>query len=64
MREGLPARNEGCLTSSPLVSGPAERPPVNFVKVVQRVPVKVSWVGHPSVPLRAGLSAEVTAYVE
>lgn len=36
----------------------------NFVKVVQRVPVRVSWVGVPAVPLRAGLSADVVAHVE
>lgn len=37
----------------------------NFVKVVQRVPVRITFVelepNHP--PLRAGLSAEVTVYM-
>ncbi len=34
----------------------------NFVKVVQRVPVRVEWSTKPGVPMRAGLSAEVTVY--
>lgn len=36
----------------------------NFVKVVQRVPVRVEWAAKPDVPMRAGLSAEVTIYAE
>jgi membrane fusion protein (multidrug efflux system) len=32
----------------------------NFVKVVERVPVRIAWDGTPDVPLRAGLSANVT----
>jgi membrane fusion protein (multidrug efflux system) len=33
----------------------------NFVKVVQRVPVRIAWVDAPAdLPLRAGLSADVT----
>jgi len=36
----------------------------NFVKVVQHVPVKIVWDPQPNnVPLRAGLSAEVTIHV-
>jgi len=35
----------------------------NFVKVVQRVPVRLVWTAPPDLPLRAGLSVEVTAYV-
>jgi membrane fusion protein (multidrug efflux system) len=34
----------------------------NFVKVVQRVPVRIEWTEKPSIPMRAGLSAEVTIY--
>ena len=35
----------------------------NFIKVVQRVPVKVAWTGIPAdVKLSAGLSADVTVY--
>jgi membrane fusion protein (multidrug efflux system) len=40
---------------------PADNASGNFVKVVQRMPVKVSWVDPPSdIPLAAGLSADVT----
>jgi membrane fusion protein (multidrug efflux system) len=35
----------------------------NFVKVVQRVPVRLAWKTKPDVPLRAGLSASVTVYL-
>jgi membrane fusion protein (multidrug efflux system) len=36
----------------------------NYVKVVQRVPVRIAWDGPSSeLPLRAGLSAEVTVQV-
>jgi membrane fusion protein (multidrug efflux system) len=35
----------------------------NFVKVVQRVPVKIAWVDVPQdVKLSAGLSADVTVF--
>jgi membrane fusion protein, multidrug efflux system len=37
----------------------------NFVKVVQRVPVRLTWVNPPSdLPLRAGLSASVTVHLD
>jgi membrane fusion protein (multidrug efflux system) len=35
----------------------------NFVKVVQRVPVRIAWTTPPDVPLAAGLSAVVTVRV-
>lgn len=35
----------------------------NFVKVVQRVPVRLGWVKPPEVALQAGLSTDVTVYV-
>ena len=35
----------------------------NFVKVVQRVPVKITWTTPPRVSMRPGLSAEVTVHV-
>ncbi|MFN8064015.1 MAG: HlyD family secretion protein [Vicinamibacterales bacterium] len=35
----------------------------NFVKVVQRVPVRLEWTTPPEVPLKAGLSADVTIFV-
>lgn len=34
----------------------------NFVKVVQRVPVKILWSSPPGVAMRPGLSAEVTVH--
>jgi membrane fusion protein (multidrug efflux system) len=34
----------------------------NFVKVVQRVPVRLAWKTPPDVALKAGLSANVTVY--
>jgi membrane fusion protein (multidrug efflux system) len=43
---------------------PADNASGNFVKVVQRVPVRVAWVNPPAgVQLRAGLSADVTVFV-
>jgi membrane fusion protein, multidrug efflux system len=35
----------------------------NFVKVVQRVPVKITWSSPPGVAMKPGLSAEVTVHV-
>ncbi len=43
---------------------PADNASGNFVKVVQRVPVRVAWSAPPELPMRAGLSAEVTVYVK
>jgi membrane fusion protein, multidrug efflux system len=34
----------------------------NFVKVVERVPVRIAWSKPPELPLRAGLSATVTVH--
>jgi membrane fusion protein (multidrug efflux system) len=43
---------------------PADNASGNFVKVVQRVPVRISWTDPPGdVALRAGLSADVTVEV-
>ena len=43
---------------------PADNATGNFVKVVQRVPVRVAWVNPPAdVSMRAGLSADVTVTV-
>jgi len=36
----------------------------NFVKVVQRVPVKITWTVPPEIATRPGLSAEVTVHVD
>ncbi len=35
----------------------------NFVKVVQRVPVRIAWRKRPEVLLQAGLSTDVTVYI-
>ncbi len=44
---------------------PADNATGNFVKVVQRVPVRIAWEGAPpaDLPLRPGLSADVTVFV-
>ena len=42
---------------------PADNASGNFVKVVQRVPVRIAWTKPPDVPLRAGLSVDVTVHV-
>jgi membrane fusion protein (multidrug efflux system) len=43
---------------------PADNATGNFVKVVQRVPVRIAWENLPAdVPMRAGLSADVTVEV-
>ncbi len=42
---------------------PADNASGNFVKVVQRVPVRLTWKTEPDVPLKAGLSADITVYV-
>lgn len=42
---------------------PADNASGNFVKVVQRVPVRIAWVNLPAdVKLRAGLSVDATVY--
>jgi membrane fusion protein (multidrug efflux system) len=35
----------------------------NFVKVVQRVPVRIAWSKRPDLSLQAGLSTDVTVFV-
>lgn len=43
---------------------PADNASGNFVKVVQRVPVRIAWVDPPTdVVLRAGLSVDATVFV-
>ena len=42
---------------------PADNATGNFVKVVQRVPVRIAWKSPPSEAMRAGLSADVTVLV-
>ena len=36
----------------------------NFVKLVQRIPVRIAWVNHPAdLDLRAGYSVDVTVHL-
>ena len=42
---------------------PADNASGNFVKVVQRVPVRIAWTHPPDVALRAGLSVDVVVHV-
>jgi membrane fusion protein (multidrug efflux system) len=42
---------------------PADNASGNFVKVVQRVPVRIAWTPPTDVAMRAGLSADVTVEV-
>jgi membrane fusion protein (multidrug efflux system) len=42
---------------------PADNASGNFVKVVQRVPVRIAWTHPPDVAMRAGLSVDVTVHV-
>jgi membrane fusion protein (multidrug efflux system) len=50
-------------TGSSFALLPADNASGNFVKVVQRVPVRIAWSGAPNLPLRAGLSVDVTVHV-
>jgi membrane fusion protein (multidrug efflux system) len=51
-------------TGSSFALLPADNASGNFVKVVQRVPVRVAWVNPPKdVALRAGLSVDAVVYV-
>jgi membrane fusion protein (multidrug efflux system) len=50
----------GAGTGSEFSVLPAQNATGNWVKVVQRVPVRIALDGKPQVPLIAGLSARVT----
>ncbi len=70
--DALPGRTfEGKVESTSPGTGarfsllPADNASGNFVKVVQRLPVKISWVNvPPDVKLAAGLSTDVTVITE
>jgi membrane fusion protein (multidrug efflux system) len=52
-------------TGSSFALLPADNASGNFVKVVQRVPVRIAWVNPPAdVALRAGLSVNAVVYVK
>jgi len=56
--------SESSGTGSRFALLPPDNASGNFVKVVQRVPVRIRWSSAPNVPLQAGLSADVTVYVK
>ncbi|MEO6433872.1 MAG: HlyD family secretion protein [Sphingomicrobium sp.] len=56
--------NLGAGTGSEFSILPAQNANGNWVKVVQRVPVRISFVDIPDKPLIAGLSADVTVYLD
>jgi membrane fusion protein (multidrug efflux system) len=70
--DALPGRTfEGKVESTSPGTGarfsllPADNASGNFVKVVQRLPVKISWVNvPPDVKLAAGLSLDVTVFTQ
>ena len=52
----------GAGTGSEFAILPAQNATGNWVKVTQRVPVRIAFDGHPGKPLIAGLSSTVTVY--
>ena len=53
----------GAGTGSEFAVIPAQNANGNWVKVTQRVPVRIAFDGHPGKPLIAGLSSDVTVYL-
>ena len=53
----------GAGTGSEFAILPAQNANGNWVKVTQRVPVRIAFDGHRRKPLIAGLSATVTVYL-
>ena len=53
----------GAGTGSEFAIIPAQNANGNWVKVTQRVPVRIAFDGHPNQPLIAGLSSDVTVYL-
>jgi len=54
----------GAGTGSEFAILPAQNANGNWVKVAQRVPVRIAFDGHPDRPLIAGLSTTVTVYLD
>jgi membrane fusion protein (multidrug efflux system) len=54
----------GAGTGSQFAIIPAQNANGNWVKVTQRVPVRITFDGRPNKPLIAGLSSTVTVYLE
>jgi membrane fusion protein, multidrug efflux system len=53
----------GAGTGSEFAIIPAQNANGNWVKVTQRVPIRIAFDGNPARPLIAGLSADVTVYL-
>ena len=53
----------GAGTGSEFAILPAQNANGNWVKVTQRVPIRIAFDGNPQKPLIAGLSADVTVYL-
>lgn len=54
----------GAGTGSEFAIIPAQNANGNWVKVTQRVPVRIAFDGHPARPMIAGLSSTVTVYLD
>lgn len=54
----------GAGTGSEFAIIPAQNANGNWVKVTQRVPVRIAFEGNPSKPMIAGLSSTVTVYLD
>jgi membrane fusion protein, multidrug efflux system len=54
----------GAGTGSEFAIIPAQNANGNWVKVTQRVPVRIAFDGSPSRPMIAGLSSTVTVYLD
>ena len=54
----------GAGTGSEFSLLPAQNANGNWVKVTQRVPVRIAFDGNPGKPLIAGLSSNVTVYLD
>ena len=54
----------GAGTGSEFSILPAQNANGNWVKVAQRVPIRIAIDGQPDKPLIAGLSADVTVYLD
>jgi membrane fusion protein (multidrug efflux system) len=54
----------GAGTGSQFSLLPAENANGNWVKVTQRVPVRIAFDGNPAKPMIAGLSVDATVYFD
>jgi membrane fusion protein (multidrug efflux system) len=61
---GAHVQSIGAGTGSEFSLLPAQNANGNWVKVTQRVPVRIAFDGHPSKPMIAGLSVNATVYFD